>query len=110
MWEDKPSDEMTLEEARAGVRDLRKAYRELFSANQYLKQQLCKAKNVKHFWEDGKEEWKTTFFWGDLMDIKQQIIDKAEEIAKALQQGHDVEVRKNPKGELAILKVKKQNI
>ena len=43
-------------------------------------------------------------------EIKQQIINKAEEIAKALKQGNDVEVRKNPKGELAILKVKKQNI
>lgn len=43
-------------------------------------------------------------------ELKQQIINKAEEIAKALKQGNDVEVRKNPKGELAILKVKKQNI
>ena len=43
-------------------------------------------------------------------DIKQQIINKAEEIAKALQQGCDVEVRKNKQGDVAILKVTKKHI
>lgn len=108
-WEDE-LEASNPEEVKNAFRDLKRIYDHAFMEDVYRLRMDCFAAEQRvKLYEKGYSDDLRIPLPPD-QKMLYEITSKAEKMVKILKQGNDVEVRKNPKGELAILKVKKQNI